>query len=215
MRDEACRRWRPSLGAYVLGQLGEDERIAVQAHLDACSGCRAEAAELGTVARLLPSADPSRIERAPAPRPDLADRVLDRVGQARRERTRGWLPRAAATAAAVLAFAAGLFLGLRGDDAGERVTFGVAPAGVTAEGRVRDLAWGTEIEIRVAGLEAGERYAVWLEEPGGDRVPAGTFRAVSGREITVTLAAGLPRGSAVALGVSDEEGATVLLASLV
>jgi hypothetical protein len=51
---------------------------------------------------------------------------------------------------------------------------------------------------------------VWLERPDGERVPAGTFRGVRDRELTVVLASALPVGQAVAVGVSAEDGTTLL-----
>ncbi|MGH2785614.1 MAG: anti-sigma factor family protein, partial [Actinomycetota bacterium] len=61
MTTDACRHWRELLGAYVLGHLATDERVALEAHVDGCSGCRAELDELRPVAGALPEADPAHL----------------------------------------------------------------------------------------------------------------------------------------------------------
>ncbi|MGC1165124.1 MAG: zf-HC2 domain-containing protein, partial [Solirubrobacterales bacterium] len=68
MKTEGCRDWRLLLGAYALGDLSAGERAGLEAHLEGCAECRAEADTLDSVARLLPLADPDRFSR-PAPQP--------------------------------------------------------------------------------------------------------------------------------------------------
>ena len=46
MKTESCREWRESLGAYALGQLGEEERLQLDAHLEGCPRCRAKLVKL-------------------------------------------------------------------------------------------------------------------------------------------------------------------------
>ena len=65
---ESCREWRSALGAHALGDLPAAERAGLEAHLEGCPGCRAEAESLATIGGLLPLDDPARFE-SPAPRP--------------------------------------------------------------------------------------------------------------------------------------------------
>jgi anti-sigma-K factor RskA len=53
-RDEAALS-HDAIGAYILGALPEDERIAFEAHLRECQSCQQELRELGPIAALLPS----------------------------------------------------------------------------------------------------------------------------------------------------------------
>ncbi|WP_346039637.1 anti-sigma factor family protein [Actinomadura chokoriensis] len=48
-----CGVYRLGLGVYAIGRLGGDEADALSAHLRGCPPCRAELAELRTVAALL------------------------------------------------------------------------------------------------------------------------------------------------------------------
>ena len=85
---------------------------ALEAHLEGCAECRAEADSLGATARLLPLADPERFGRpAPQPSPQLAERIAATIGgertvaigAAQRRRFGFALSGAAAVAAVALA----------------------------------------------------------------------------------------------------------------
>ena len=69
MTADDHRIWRERLGAHVLGQLSDEERIATEAHLEGCPDCRAEANALSPMAAMLERADPDRLSPAPAPPP--------------------------------------------------------------------------------------------------------------------------------------------------
>jgi anti-sigma-K factor RskA len=64
-------------GAYVLGSLDRDERVAFEAHLAGCSECAAEVRSLQQVADALAQGVPQR-----TPRPELRHRVLQSLGKA-------------------------------------------------------------------------------------------------------------------------------------
>ena len=202
--------WQELLGAYALGHLPEDLSAGLEAHLDGCPQCRVELEGLAEVARALPLADPARVVgRAEEPAAEVEARTLARVAA---ERTAGRTRRAVwvVSAAAVLVVVAVLASSLLGGDGGTRVALAGGTAGVSAEALVEARPWGTRIELVVAGLPEDAAYRVWLERPDGERVPAGTFRGVRGRELTVVLASALPLGQAVAVGVSAEDGTTLL-----
>jgi hypothetical protein len=57
------------------------------------------------------------------------------------------------------------------------------------------------------------RLAVWLEQPDGTRVSAGSFTTTGG-DLRMMLGAGTTTTDAVALGVSDADGTTLLQAPL-
>ena len=115
-----CAETKISLGVYVLGAIDPAERALVDAHLPTCRDCRDELAGLAGIPALLARVNPEEIERigaAPdgyagpaqekAP-PELIGTVLS-LASARRRRTM-W--RYAASAAAVVALAGGIFAGL-------------------------------------------------------------------------------------------------------
>lgn len=72
-----------AIGAYILGALPDDERIAFEQHLQQCPSCQEELRELGPIAALLPrlydEIDLPEVEAVPAdlePSPELKEHIL-------------------------------------------------------------------------------------------------------------------------------------------
>jgi hypothetical protein len=203
-------------GAYLLGHVGVEERIALEAHVDGCVECRAELADLRPVADALGAADPAHLGTPPPPPPELADRVLARVQFARRlERRRRFALRATAgIAAAVIAMSAVAILRPdRPHRDGEQFTFPTLPPGVQAVATLykRPELPGVEVWLEVAGLTPGATYAVWVERTSGEHVRCGTFDAIDGKA-HVVLPSTVKRGDAAAIGVSTPDGQLVMRA---
>ena len=211
MTVEGCREWRERLGAYVLGQLSEDERAATAAHIDGCAACRAEAEELAPVARLLPMADPNHIATAPAPPPDLGERISHRIAaergdvRRRKRRRRGFtLGFSAAAAAAAVAVAIAIVGSGSSSDSGagaQRVAFDSMPRGVSISATLRPRPFGTEIRMNVDGIRSGTLCRVYLRRHGGSITPAGSFRYRYGGNSDAVMTSGLDLSDARAIEV--------------
>jgi putative zinc finger protein len=207
MRTEGCREWRHLLGAYALGDLALEERAGLEAHLEGCAACRAEAETLGDVARLLPLADPARFSQpAPQPPPELADRVAATIGGKRRlaRRRRGWrIGLAGGVATAAVAGLLALFILPSGGDGDpvEHVRFAGLPAGLDIYATLEPHAYGTEIHMYVKGVRSGTLCRVYLQGLRGERVPAGTFRYRWGDDSTAVLSSALDLSRTRAVGV--------------
>jgi anti-sigma factor RsiW len=185
MRADECREWRERIGALVLGQLPEDERFAVEAHLEGCPSCRAEAQALAPIATLLRRVDPDRLTPAPEPPADLGERIARRIAAERRYRKRsrtrlrfGLAAAGAAAAAAVAAIAIAVLGGSSQTSEARTVAFHSLPRGAWGEAAVTSRPWGSEIDLQVGGFDRGASCRVWLRDEGGKRVPAGSFRYV-------------------------------------
>jgi hypothetical protein len=98
-----CAEVRLHLPAFLYGDLKPDEAVAIEEHLRACAGCRAESAALG---RLQPLLD---VVPAPPMRIDLP-RLYQEAGAQHERRLRRW--RRAALAVMTAAAAAILIIGL-------------------------------------------------------------------------------------------------------
>jgi anti-sigma factor RsiW len=207
MTAEGCRKWRELLGARALEQLPEAERAGLEAHLEGCAECRAELDSLRDVARLLPLADPERIEAAPAPPPALADRVVAAVraeGRAKRRRRLrfGFATAGAAAAVAAVALVLLVISGGGGESTGDRhVSFASAPADLQIGAKLIPHAYGTEIHMYVKGAPRGALCRVFLRRPDGKRVSAGSFRYRWGEDSSAILSAALDLSRAKAIGV--------------
>jgi Putative zinc-finger len=196
MTTERCE-WRESLGALALEQLADEERIALEAHLEGCSECRAELASLDTVARLMPLADPERFGAAPQPPPELADRVAATIRggrrAARRRRRRfgfAFAGATAATAATAAVLAIFVFGGGSEAEPSRWVAFSELPQGMKVKAKLEPRPFGTEIEMYVEGVPSGTLCTVTLRGADGTRLPAGSFRyRYGGREEAVLSSA--------------------------
>jgi hypothetical protein len=207
MTTEHNREWREALGAYALGHLSDEERVSLEAHLEGCPACRAEAAALGSVANLLPHADPERFGPAPVPPPELGKRITAMIDAERRSKRRhrrlrlgfGLGGAAAAAAAAVLA----IFVLAGGEDGGpeQHVAFRSLPSGVKIAAALEPQAFGTEIHMYVSGIRSGTLCRVYMRGPSGRDVSAGTFRYRWGGDASAVLSAALDLSRAKALVV--------------
>jgi hypothetical protein len=207
MKTDGCRHWKEDLGAYALGHLSDEERAGIEAHLEGCPACRAEADSLFAVSRLLPHADPERFGPAPQPPAELGKRIAATIGSERRTKRHrrrlrfglGFGAAAAATAMAVLA----IFI-LSGDSGAgpeQRVAFRDLPSGVKIAATLQPQAFGTEIHMYVNGISSGTLCRVYMRGPGGDDVSAGTFRYRWGADESAVLSAALDLSRAEALVV--------------
>ncbi len=207
MKTERCREWREALGAYALGHLADDERASLEAHLEGCPDCRAEADSLLAIAQRLPHADPARFGPAPVPPPELGRRIAATIGAEKRSKCRhrrlrlglGLSGATAVAAAAVLA----IFV-LSSNEAGgpeQQVAFRSLPAGVKIAATLEPRAFGTEIHMYVAGIRSGTLCRVYMRGPGRTDVSAGSFRYRWGSEDSAVLSAALDLSRARALVV--------------
>ena len=232
MKTDDHREWRHALGAYALGDLPAEEQAAVDAHLEGCAECRAEAESLAGVAALLPLADPARFSQpAPQPPPELAARVAATIGSERRGRRtrRRWrrgfgfaLAGAAAAVAAVLAIV--LLPGGSGDGGPVQMVELSSPAdGVEISAALEPRAFGTEIHMYVSGVRSGTLCRVFLRDRSGRSFSAGSFRYRWGEdsEAVLSSALDLSRTAAVAVRAGDRtyvaplgQGATAAIENL-
>jgi anti-sigma factor RsiW len=214
---DACRDWRGALGAAALGGIEPAEEIALRAHLDGCPACRAELHDLTAVARALDSVPMENVISAPAePSRALGDRVFERVAHERdvervRRHRRLMIGAGAFVSAAAAVIAVVLFIGGGGPSPGTKVVLkGVAaPASATLRAR----AVGTEVDLKVAGLDRGHYYWLWLTGDNGHRIAAGTFSGTGG-STEVRLMDALPLSEARRIWVTDDKRKVVLDAKL-
>ncbi|HWB68604.1 MAG TPA: anti-sigma factor [Solirubrobacterales bacterium] len=180
MKAESCREWRESLGAYALGQLPDEERAAVEAHLEGCPSCRAEAEQLAAMVAPMSLADPARFDSTPELPSGLAGRVAEAIGRERRVKRRRRVSFGFAFAGAGAALAAVLVLFVLGgssETGPERhVTFTSLPRGTEVSAKLIPNAFGTEIHMYVKGVSSGTLCRVYLRSRDGSELSAGSFR---------------------------------------
>jgi len=193
-----CTDARLSLGVYVLGAIDPAERSLVDAHLVTCRDCRDELAALAGLPALLARVNPDEISRICAddavrtvaedrPPGELIGTVLD-LAAARRRRTR-W--RFAATAAAVVAIAGGLFGGLSSMTTTRTVPIPAAgtrwetveatnsATGASASVAYSHEMWGDAFEVLVDHIPIGTTCQLWVVHPDGTRTQVAEWTTAS------------------------------------
>lgn len=207
MRTEHCRDLRESLGAYALGHSSPEDTAAIEAHLQGCPACRAEAEALAATARLLPLADPGRFGPAPTPPPSLGERISARIRSERRHRRgrrlRAGLALSGVSAAALAAVLAIFVLGSDGDGGApaRHVSFSSVPAGLEIGATLEPRPFGTEVHVYVKGAPSGALCRVFLRDGNGMRLSAGSFRYRWGSDSQAVLSSALDLSRTSAIGV--------------
>jgi hypothetical protein len=185
-----CAEARPSLGVYVLGAIDPAERGLIDAHLATCRDCRDELAGLAGLPALLARVNPDEISRIcaddtvrPLASDDPSEELLGTVlglAEARRRRNK-W--RYLATAAAVVAIAAGLFGGLKSATSTTVTRTAFVPTGlsgswetvqgtnqatgVTAAVAYSQQLWGNAFQVLVDHIPMGTTCQLWVVHPDG------------------------------------------------
>lgn len=223
-REVVHRALREQLGGYALGQLGEVEAAAVGAHLDGCTDCRAELAEIAPLAADLRLVDPARLPGPVTPPADLGARILAAVAaesvlrDARVRRT-ALRRRAVAVAAAVALAAGGVGVGLALDEPAAPAVTAVGPyepVGVTTTGvtvtkvGLVPHTWGVEVKLVGSGFVAGGRYRTVVRSRDGRDLPAGEFLGTGTGQLTCNMQAAVLREAASGFSILDETGRPVV-----
>lgn len=237
MNDPAHQLLREMLGAYALGQLDDDEQLRVRQHLDGCTGCRAELAEIEPLRALLATVDPDVFALPPAPPPGLGQAIrasvaaqrqqeeADELARRREERRRRRTTRirVGAGAAALVVVSAGVGLGVGRATAPE---VPVVPTEVIALELVRgssldiddavliDHTWGVELRFVGSGFPEGETFRASFLDDAGVWVPAGEFRGIGAAEMTCNLQSATLREDVTRVRVTDAAGRPVMVADL-
>jgi len=192
--SRACAGWRGDIGAHVVGALGPVEAAKVKRHLRGCAACRADYQDLLPVCDWLGRVDPAdgMPARHPPGRPPGGP-----VRPLRLHSRRRWLTAAAAVIAAVaiaVTTAISAQPGAPGYRAFDRAT------GVHGQASLHATPVGTQIDLTVAGLRAGQSCILVTVSRAGAAV-AGTWTAGDDGTAEITGASAIPVSQLTALRI--------------
>jgi hypothetical protein len=212
-------RYQEQIGAFLLGKLDAGELKAMQAHLDSCPSCQAEARELEPVVAALADAVPDRIDEVTRPPGDLEEStlapILGEIQHARSSRRQFQWSAVAAAAIFVVVMGLAAFTWLAGPGVAlEKLSFSDVPPDVKVEGDLIAHDWGTEIRLDVSGLQFCQTYRVTLENEDGERVNVGTIIGTGDKTVSRTFKSELSREDASRLEVRTPGGELVSFADL-
>jgi len=172
----------------------------LEQHLMSCGRCREDLAALAGLPALLgrvPLAEAALLCSEPAAEQGMGAGALEqsltsmlaRVARVRRRRSR--LTAAAAVLIAAMAAALGLqawpYAAPLSIPGGPRaaIATGFSPVTrATATVRYSARAWGTQLEVHVAGIPAGTSCQFWVISATGHDVPAGSWTVAAGHQDT-------------------------------
>jgi hypothetical protein len=194
--SQACAGWRGEIGAYIVGALDSSGGAKVRRHLRTCPACRADYQDLVPVrdwlTRLTP-ADGSAAGRLPG------GRALRPLWPVRRLPYARWIRAVTAVAAAAMLTVLTVVLARPGApafQAADRVT------GVHGRARLHATAAGTQIDLLLTGLPAGERCVLVAVSRSGTDVAA-TWSARYDGTARVTGTSAIPESQLTALRVES------------
>jgi len=223
-------QWADSTAAYLLGALDDTERAAFEEHLEGCSECREEVAELRPAAWALPvSVDPVE------PPPALKSRIMAEVEReasllaaagpeadrppapARRRRLPSLrIPRLVPAALAAALLVVGVAIGVGVSQLGGENPHTVQ-AQVTDRAKAPDAAADVEVGEEGATLVAhglplppsGRVYQVWIKRPGRAPEPTSALFTPSGDGTATASVPGKMDGVAQVLVTDEPDGGSL------
>jgi hypothetical protein len=228
---DTCSDRHDDIVDALTGNLSDERKAEFEAHTRSCPGCADEIRRLGSVASLLHDSDvdADAVARFDMPPAGLRSRVTEAIEQARTDdstvrqlepqRRRRRRISLAVLAAAAVVIAVVAIVGLNRSSPGVRpeqvaLAAKASAPGSSATAALRPQSYGTAIDLKVAGLNDGTVYALWLADASGTRSPAGTFVAGRDGRATLDTSTALPRDKAVKIWITDPNDTTVLAAPL-
>jgi Putative zinc-finger len=220
-----CADARRSLGVYVLGALDPAERARVEAHLADCHDCREELASLAALPGLLSRVSIGEVELVtdPAP-PELLDRLLHAVGQARRHDRR--VRRLAVAAVVLVVSAAGTVAGVAVSSSHDSATSTAASTTFTATDPVTHIKasvvewpkkWGAAVEVNMAigpistyGGGRIDKCELVAVNAAGSRDIAASWSASGTGDVVASGATAFSTSDIVSFEVVGSDGSTLV-----
>lgn len=212
-------------GAYVLGALAPDERLAFERHLPGCPACSAAVRDLAGLPGLLAQVPADHVESPPEPDPVPATLLPGLVTEVRRrQRVRRWAAGLAA-AAAVVVIGVGTAVVLTGGDDAEPAPPAAASQQmvpidqdvVAASVALTEVAWGTKVDLTCSYVEPdspyGEEpptYVLVVRTADGEAEQVATWKGLPGKDMQLSGSTALTTDQIVAVEVRDTEGHPLL-----
>lgn len=219
-----CEVARESFGVLVLGAIDPLERDAIERHIFSCSNCAADLAEISSLPGLLKRLDGDRMATDPPP-PQVLDRIIKQVraeAETRRSRSQQWRRAGAAllAVAAVAAVVLGISISRNATTpatiADPVVASSAAPTGpasatnhetgVTATIALSPAPIGTELDVSVNGVNAGEHCEIIVVNLDGTREVAASWVAGYVGAAQVTGTTGFAADEIARVEISTPEG---------
>ena len=215
MTAEPCEHFRGLIAMEIVGQISEEERVALLAHVDGCAACREERHDLSVLPSVLAAGDPDHFGEHELPF-RLQSAVLQQLRSEEKQERRARRTRSFALGGVAACVAAGVLavsLVLSAGTGAKQVALEGA-AYVHAFARLTPEPWGTQIDLRESGQKVGEVVTVFMRTTSDTWWQAGTYRTASGT-VHVTLGCALQMSSITGVGIRSHTGRLLLYGDVV
>jgi predicted anti-sigma-YlaC factor YlaD len=210
-------------GAYVLGALSPEERLAFERHLDTCPPCSASVRDLAGLPGLLAQVSPEILISPPDRDPVPETLLPNLVAEVRRERRRRRWVGGLVAAAAVVVIGIATAVAVTNDDepvqeppVSSEVMVPIGQDAVEASVALTSVAWGTKLDLTCSyDVPAGgythepPTYALVVRTTDGTEQVA-TWKGLPGKTMRLTGATALTTDQIVSVEVQDAEGHPLL-----
>jgi hypothetical protein len=215
MTPELCEHFRGLIAMEIVGQISDEERVALVAHVDGCAACREERHDLSVLPAVLVAGDPDHFGEHELPF-RLQSAVLQQLRAEQRHERRARRTRTIAlsgVAACVVAAALAVSLVLTAGNGAKQVAL-EGPPNVHAFVRLTPKPWGTQVDLQESGQKVGQIVTVAMHTTSGSWWSAGTYRTVGGT-VHVTMGCALTITSITGVGVRSHTGRLLLYGDVV
>lgn len=212
-------------GAYVLGALAPDERLAFERHLPGCPACSAAVRDLAGLPGLLAQVPPEHVVSPPEPDPVPETLLPALVGEVRRQQhRRRWFTGLVAAAAVVVVGVAATLVITRDDPepaaeppVASQQMVQIDQDVVQASVALTAVDWGTRVDLTCSYVastgdysEEAPTYVLVVRTAAGDVEQVATWRGLPGQDMQLSGATALTTDQIVAVEVQDSEGRPLL-----
>jgi Putative zinc-finger len=211
-------------GAYVLGALAPEERLAFERHLPGCPTCSAAVRDLAGLPGLLAQVSPEVVISPPDPDPVPETLLPTLVTKVRREQhRRRWLVGLVAAAAVVVIGVATALVVTGGDDAEPAPPVASQPMVqidqdvVEASVALTSVDWGTRVDLTCSYVapsspygDEAPTYVLVVRTANGEAERVATWKGLPGKDMQLSGATALTTDQIVAVEVQDTEGHPLL-----
>jgi hypothetical protein len=215
MSTGSCEHARGQVALAAIGRLPDNERLALQSHLDGCADCRSELADLQGLDKALSAAQPDLVDQVVTVPESLKKAVLGSLETEVARHRRSARMRFTGIAAAIVLVVGASVVTAEVVSASHRApggpTFALVGTG-GASGTVQLTAepWGTSVQLRASGEPEGQVLTLSMRADDGSWWVAGSYLGVTDSELNVTMSCPVPVADIDGVRVTDSSGKQVL-----
>jgi hypothetical protein len=215
----SCDQARGQLALASIGRLPDNERLALQSHLDGCSDCRAEMADLSRIGRALSAAQPEHVNDAEKIPDSLRTAVLGGLHTEVVRHRRSVRLRIATIAAVFVLVVGGGVAAAVTLGGGSHPTSNTPVLALSGPGGARgtvDLiaeSWGTSVDLHAVGGVGGQILTVSMRTDDGSWWVSGQYVSVGSNTVDVQMSCPVPVAQIDAVRITSPSGQDIMSTS--